>query len=287
MSRNSKRVSPAADTQSQAPQAPPASAQSPQDTSTRTSTVEAVPLPSQGRFYPPGHPLCGVEHVEIRYMTARDEDILTSPSLLKQGLALDRFVQGIICDSRIKVDDLLLGDKSAIMIAARVTGYGPDYEVNITCPECSTESEHAFDLSDYSKYYTCGDDTSEFAMNASNRFEATLPVSGHVVELKMVTSKDESRILKSQQLREKNKLADSTTTDFLKMIIHSIDGNDNRSEVSEMIMNMPARDSRYLRKHYPGIVPNVDLKEEIECLYCGAVTEMEVPLEATFFWPES
>lgn len=284
MSRNSKRVSSAAET----PEINPPSAPDPRDTATRTSTTEAVPLPSRGLFYPPGHPLCGEEYIEIRYMTARDEDILTSPSLLKNGTALDKFTQGLICDPRIKIDDLLVGDKSAIMIAARITGYGPDYDVVVTCPECGEESDHTFDLSDYEKYYTTVGDTVEgFYLNGNNRYEVVLPASGYTVELKMATSRDEQRLNRSQKMKAKNKLAETNSTDFLKLVIHSIDGDIDRNNISQKVMDLPARDSRFLRKHFPEVSPNLDLKETFECQYCGTETEMEVPLEAGFFWPDS
>ena len=281
MSRNSKRVTGAA-----APPVNNPTAQAPQDTATRTSAIETVPLPSKGQFYPPGHPLHDCETVDIRYMTARDEDILTSPSLLKQGLALDRFVQGILCDQRIKVDDLLVGDKSAILIASRITGYGGDYEVTVTCPECMTESQTKFDLSDYEKYYTSAEEIPEFALNDSGRYSVTLPLSGMSVELRMVTSRDENRLLKAQEMKSKNKLAETNTTDFLKSIIFSIDGVSDRNKLSQMILDLPARDSRFLRKAYPKVVPNVEIMEHFECMYCGAESEMEVPLEAGFFWPD-
>merc|ERR1712072_741327 len=113
-----------------------------QETVRRTANTEFVELPSGGQFYHKNHPLYKKEVVEIRYMTARDEDVLTSPTLLRKGLALDKFIQGIIVDQNVKVDDLLIADKSAIMIAARTTGYGPEYTIKVRCPECGTEGEH-------------------------------------------------------------------------------------------------------------------------------------------------
>ena len=124
-------------------------------------------------------------------------------------------------------------------------------------------------------------------MNSNNRVEMTLPVSGHVVELQMVTSRDEARLSKSQKMKAKNKLAESNTTDFLKLIIHSIDGDTDRNNLSQIIMDLPARDSRFLRKKFPEISPNLELNEAFDCQYCGTVTEMEVPLEAGFFWPDT
>ena len=189
-------------------------------------------------------------------------------------------------DERISVPDLLIGDKSAIMVAARVTGYGPEYEVKITCPECNTESEVVVDLSDYHKYFEKFEQSEHFKTTRDGHFETTLPMSNLPVVVKLLTSRDESKALSRATARKKNKLAETNTTDFLKMIIVSIDGVDNPADLNDMIGDMPARDSRFLRKHYASLVPTVRLKENFECMYCGAETETEVPLEATFFWPD-
>ncbi len=95
--------------------------------------TEIVDLPSKGKFYPEGHPLHGVDQIEIRFMTAKDEDILSSPTLLKKGIAIDRFLQNIILDKTIDVRSLLIGDKNALIIASRITGFGHEYPVGMTC----------------------------------------------------------------------------------------------------------------------------------------------------------
>ena len=109
--------------------------------------TEFVELPSQGIFYPAGHPLAGQKTVEIRYMTAKEEDILTSRSLLKEGVALDRMLQNILVNSAIDISSLLVGDKNALLVAARRTGYGPEYETRVACPACDTSQEYSFDIS--------------------------------------------------------------------------------------------------------------------------------------------
>ena len=253
----------------------------------RTANTELVTLPSRGAFYTKDHPLCGKDSIEIRYMTARDEDILTSPSLLKRGTALDRFVDNIIVTPGVKSDQLLVGDKAAVMIAARVTGYGADYESLCTCPECDSQFENSFDLEDYEKFFIYPDlAETPFSMTKVGTFETTLPLTGKVVEVKLLTAADEKKITKSQQMKQKNNLQDSVTTDFLKSIVVSIDGKSSLTEVKEEIFNMPARDSRFLRKNYSSLVPNVDMKDDVECPYCGAISEMEVGLGASFFWPD-
>lgn len=283
MSRNSSRVHSVDD--SQAPQA-----QQPQETVRRTANTEFVDLPSGGRFYPQGHPLHNQEVAEIRFMTARDEDVLTSPTLLKKGIALDKFVQGMLVNQNINVADLLIGDKSAIMIAARITGYGPEYNVKTRCLECDAENEHEIDLNNYSRWFTGNDDNTAdipFQRTAQGHFKAILPMTKEEVVVRLLTARDEKRIQKMMESKVKNKLSESTTTDLLKSIVVSVGSAADPASVSEIIMNMPARDSLFIRKNYSKLVPNVMMKEALECAYCGAETEMEVPLEATFFWPDS
>ena len=111
-------------------------------------------------------------------------------------------------------------------------------------------------------------------------------MSGQQVTVRLMTSRDETQMSNRMNTKKKNKLAETNTTDFLKSIIVSIDGETNPSDLNDMIGDMPARDSRFLRKNYSKLVPSVRLKEDFECMYCGAETETEVPLEATFFWPD-
>ena len=278
MSRNSSRVQSVDE-----PQAP--QAQQTQETVRRTANTEFVDLPSGGRFYPKNHPLHNQEVVEIRFMTARDEDVLTSPTLLKKGIAIDKLIQNVVVDQSIDVDDLLIGDKTAIMIAARITGYGPDYQVNVTCPNCDSKSDHQFDLSDYSKYFINSQEDENFELTPQGTFSTTLPISKRNVVVKLLTSNDEKRVRKITEAKAKNRLAESNATDLLKSFIVSIDGVTNKDEIAGMVLDLPARDSLFLRKNYSKLVPKVEMMENFECVYCGAETEMEVPLGATFFWP--
>ena len=283
MSRNAKRVQAV---QPEATESAVGTHAPPQETSRRTANTEFVELPSRGLFYPEGHPLHKQEVIEIRYMTARDEDILTSPALLRKGLAVDKFIQNILVDQNIRVADLLIGDKSAIMIASRITGYGEEYETKVVCTACDTENDHTFILDNYTRFFTKFEQSEHFELTPQGTFKTTLPHSGLETVVKLLTSADEARIQKAQQMRQKNKLAETNTTDFLKSIIVSIDGASDPASLNLAIQSMPARDSRFLRKNYANLVPNVELIEEFECMYCGTTTEMEVPLEADFFWPD-
>ena len=108
--------------------------------------TEFVELPSGGAYYPEDHPLHKQETIEIKYMTAKEEDILNSAALLKNGTAIDRMLQSVIMNKEIKIHELLIGDKNALTIAARIAGYGSDYAVKLTCPSCFKSTDTSVDL---------------------------------------------------------------------------------------------------------------------------------------------
>jgi hypothetical protein len=172
------------------------------------------------------------------------------------------------------------------MIASRITGYGEEYETTVVCTSCDTENQHTFVLDNYTRFFTKFEQSEHFELTDQGNFKTILPHSGHETVVKLLTSADEARIQKAQQMKQKNKLAETNTTDFLKSIIVSIDGVSDPASLNLAIQDLPARDSRFLRKNYTALVPNVDLVEDFECMYCGTTTEMEVPLEADFFWPD-
>jgi len=250
-----------------------------------------VSLPSKGKLYPEEHPLFGKEEIEIRQMTAKQEDILTSKSLLKKGIAIDRFIQSLLVDSAIQVDNLLLGDKGAILIAARVDGYGPDYTTSVVCPSCSSTSEYTFDLEEQQEEMISESSetlSTELPENVARTQEGTFMISlnaGFDVEVRPLYSSDEKRLVKTMTNRQKAKLQDSAVTDQLKTMIVSIAGYDDRSTVNKAVDLMPVRAVRELRETYQKIIPNVDLKRTFSCQTCDVETKLEVPLTAEFFWP--
>ena len=253
------------------------------DFATPTDFVE---LPSEGKFYSEGHPLHNKETVEIRHMTAKDEDILTSKSLLKKGLAINRLLQNVMTDKTVKPDELLVGDKNAILIAVRQTGYGSEYETNVTCPVCANTSRHEFNLAiaEVNGPDACSEHGAELTGNGT--LLITLPKSGVVVETRMLTGKDETALVKMQQTKSKHGMGENTLTTQLKMFIESVNGQNDRGTISKFVDNMPAMDSKHLRTVYGKSVPNVDLTQKFFCDECFTETEMEVPLTAEFFWPK-
>lgn len=253
---------------------------------TFSTPTEFVEIPSGGNFYAEGHPLHNQEVVEIRYMTAKDEDILTSQSLLKKGLAIDRLLQNVIVNKEINVDDLLIGDKNAIIVASRKTGYGPEYETQVTCPACSKTSNNVFDLNQLTikTGEIEGEDVSFQEQTAT--YILTAPATGVDVELKLLTGADEKYLSQLAANKRKRNLPEATLTDHLQRIIVSVNGHTDPVSIKSFVENMPARDSRHIRRVYEQISPNVDLAQGYSCENCGFETDrMEVPFTATFFWP--
>jgi hypothetical protein len=252
--------------------------------------TEIVDLPSKGMFYPEGHPLHGKDTIEIRFMTAKDEDTLTNQSLLKKGLALEKVLQDIIVDKSISLDDVLIGDKNAIIVAARKSAYGAEYETKITCPSCGKVQQHLFDLNECSVAELVDLsilEEQEIKMTEWGTFLVSLPVSKLVVELKLLTSKDETLLAKKiREAQQNKKEIDSVLSTQLRMMIKSINAVNDSKLIAEAVSMLPARDSIKIRHIYKLIAPTLDLSHDFQCKSCQEETRLEVPFTADFFWPK-
>ena len=249
--------------------------------------TEFIEIPSKGIGYPKGHPLDGKDVIEIRYMTAKEEDILSSKTLLKKGIAIERFLENVIIDKNIKVNSLLIGDKNAIIIGARSSGYGNIYETKVTCPKCETENTLNFDLNSASMY-TPPENLEDMLVKKteSGNFLIKAPTSEFDIEVRLMRGQDEVDIVYNNQKKKKYNLKDSLVTDQYKRFIVSVNGYTDPKIINYYIDNMPAADSRHIRRTYKKVTPNVELKDQFCCLSCGYEQELEVPLGADFFWPD-
>jgi len=246
------------------------------------SPTELVDLPTKGKFYPEGHPLHNVDVIEIRHMTAKDTDTLTSKSLLKKGLAIDRMLQNVIVDQNIKVSDLFTGDKNALVVACRVNGFGAAYETRVTCPACGATSEHEFNLENVN----VKEADAETPISENGTFTIKLPKTGVDAECRLLDGEDEKLLFATSEKKKKWKLPDTTLTDQYKLFIVSLNGETERGLVEKFIDMMPAIDGAYLRKTYEKVVPNVDMKHEFSCSSCDAETVVDIPFSTAFFWPD-
>ena len=239
------------------------------------SPTEMVDLPSQGYFYFDGHPLSSGK-IEIKYMTAKEEDILTSQNLIQQGTVIDKLLESLIVDKSVKLDDLLIGDKNAIMVAARILGYGKEYEFTYDGEEKSV---------DLSKLEPVKLDFSKFT-RGKNEFEFELPTSKRTITFKLLTSSDEKNIDVEAKAREKiSKTQTSELTTRLKHMILSVDGNVEKSYINNFVDNeFLSRDSLAFRKYLSEITPDMDMTTKIVDS-SGKETEVVIPITVRFFWP--
>ena len=245
--------------------------------------TEFVPLPSFGLVYPPSSPLHNLKEIEVRYMTAIDEDILTSRSLLRSGKAIDAVLKNCILDARINPEELLSGDKNALITFLRVSGYGPEYKVEIDCPSCEETSKYEFDLSQL-EMKTLDVEPIE---QGENRFHIQLPTGTHI-EFKFLNSAEEKEISDAQDRikRSTNSPIDRNVTTRLKNTIISIDGNNDPSLINQYVDTLNVRDSRALRKYMEDNTPDIDMNQEFNCPHCGHRGEVDVPISVGFFWPD-
>jgi hypothetical protein len=245
--------------------------------------VESVTLPSNGLVYASDHALCNEPTVEIKCMTAKEEDLLTSRALIKNGTVISQLLRSCILNKTLDPDDMLIGDRNAVLIAIRVTGYGSEYRAKVECPNCNEEFENDFSLVGLKiKPLT----VSPLQPN-TNLFEYTLPLSGLKVHFKLLTGKDEAELSKMNERKKKLQTQiDNSVTSRLFYSIVSVNGETDRNKISKIVNNLRAGDSRALRKHIDNIEPGVDMKQAVACPHCNDETEVTVPLGISFFWPD-
>jgi hypothetical protein len=267
----------------------PAMAQEQAQTFSYITPTELIDIPSKGLYYPPEHPLYMKESIEIRHMTAKDEDTLTSRSLLKKGVAVDKMLNDIITDKSIKVENMLIGDKNALIIASRISGYGAEYETKVTCPSCGANNQHSFDLTDHKMANPIPEEELQklgININSNKNFVLTLPLSKLNIEAKFLNGMDERNIIQRTQDNQKNNLPENTMTQQMKYFIVSVNGETDRRKINQFVDNMPAKDSKYLRNVYKNINPNVSMEQQFTCSSCDFQETMEVPFTSDFFWPK-
>lgn len=271
--------------------APPADAPAPPPQTTNTKTdifsfinpTEFIDLPSKGILYPEGHPAHGLDSIEIRHMTAKEEDILTSESLIKKGIALDRVVDSLIVDKRIKASDLLIGDKNALLIAARITGFGPDYGVKITCPVCITENDCNIDLQ---AIKSKSPEETDSKLLENGNYEIVFPEYNNLaVEVKLLRGADERKLTQNREQRRKAKKEDSLITDQLGAIIVRVNEVTDPALLKQFVEQCPTKISREIRTRYEKIMPDVDMSVPFTCSNCEYESEVDMPMTAEFFWP--
>ena len=246
--------------------------------------VESVPLPSGGKCYDVEHPLHGNNTVEIRAMTAREEDILTSKALIKKGTVISHLLKSCMLDKRVNPDTMLAGDRNAIMVALRVTGYGAAYNVEVDCPACSERSKQSFNLGELPIKRL---DIEPVSLG-TNIFEIQLPVTKAKCRYKLLTGTDEQDIMIAAERRKKQgQRSENLITSRLRSSIVSVNGVNDRTKLEMFVSSLPARDSLFLRKHIDKNEPGIEMKAWMDCPHCLETSEVRLPMGATFFWPDA
>ena len=237
--------------------------------------TEVVDLPSQGLLYPKDSPLSSGT-IEIKYMTAREEDILTSANLIKKGIVVEKLLESLVVDKSIKVDDLLIGDKNAVLIAARILAYGKDYEVEVLGQKMVVDLTQLKDnLLD-----------KNIVSDGVNEFEFELPATKRKLTFKLLTSGDEKEI--DKEVKGYEKVGDGIgyeLTTRLKHQIISVDGDTKRASINSFVDNeFLSRDSVAFRNHVSNIMPDIDMTSTYTDVD-GEEKEFTVPMTVTFLWP--
>ena len=248
-----------------------------------TAPTEFVDLPSKGVGYPKGHPLHGKDSLEIRYMTAKDEDILSNQSLIKKGVALERLMENIIIESEIDPLTLLIADRNAILIKARGTAYGYDYEARVKCPNCDTSNLMMFDLRDPKVTGGIQPDQDIVKLSDDGVFTTKLPFSKFNINFRLANGIEESKI--AQILINDSK--EFSISDQYKEMILSIEGHSDKEIINQFVDNMPVADSVHFKTCLKHATPSVEIKETLTCKNCSHEQEVQVPFGTDFFWPNS
>lgn len=245
--------------------------------------TEVIDLPSKGVFYPESSPLRSGQ-IEIKYMTAKEEDILTSTNLIQKGVVLDKLMDSLIVTKGVKSADLLIGDLNAVMVAARILGYGKDYKISVNCPACGDTVDQTIDLTELKT-------ENEPTPGTSKEFSIILPVSKAEVTVKLLTRGDELTIDKEMKaLKKTGGEIETDSTTRLRALITSVNGDKTKGTIWKFVENMLVRDTRFLREQYRQRIPDVDFKFMVDCSCDVDDVEkktMRLPIGADFFWPDA
>jgi hypothetical protein len=244
--------------------------------------TETITLPSKGLLYPKDNPLSSGE-IEMSYMTAKHEDILTNMNYIKNGTAIDKLLEALVV-TPINFNDLLIGDKNAILIAARILGYGKDYPIQFFNESTKQQDEYTVDLTSLKEKKI----DESLLTSGKNEFTYELPQSKNIITFKLLDGGDEKKI--EQELKGLKKLHPNDSFDLttrLKFMITSVEGTREIKDIREFVDKyLTAQDSRALRDYYNQVMPDVSMKIDIE--KDGYTQEgVVVPIGLNFFWPDS
>jgi hypothetical protein len=242
--------------------------------------TEVISLPSKGLCYPESNPLSKGE-ITIKLMTAKEEDILTSTNLIRKGIQLDKLLESIVVEPGVNINDLIIGDKNAILVTSRILAFGPEYSVTINDPEEKEPVETVVDLSKIKIK-----EIDESFLNRNNEYDFILPVSKSPIKFKLITHGDELMINKDIEASQKTLKTGNEITARYRRIITEVEGNRDFGYISNFVANrLLAGDSKALRKHVASMTPDLDLSFEYTSPFTGETEALRIPFGVDFFYP--
>lgn len=247
---------------------------------------EIAPLPSGGKTYPVHSPLHGQETLAFKGMTTKEENILTNKALIKRGTMITELLRSCILDKRIDPLDMLSGDRNALMVSIRASGYGAEYAAQVVCPACEKRVDYEFNLAELEVKRLTIDPVTP----GSNEFQFTLPVSKKNVIFKFLSGRDEEEIQRISEALKKNKVTDpdgNVISTALFSCILSVDGVTDRAKLRQFSENMRAKDSLALRNYIRDNDPGLVMRQTMTCSACSESSEVPIPIGISFFWPSS
>ena len=245
--------------------------------------AEEVTLPSKGLLYPEDSPLRSGK-IQMKYMTAREEDILTNQNYIKGGTVIDKLLKSLILTPGFDYNDLLIGDKNAVMVAARILGYGAEYEIKKIHPQTGVESVGTINLSNIKDKEI----DEKLIVNNRNEFDFTLPASKTDITFKLLTQKDENKIEREVEGLKKINKQSSEGTVRLKHIILSVNKDYEIKTIRDFVdNNLLAKDARALRQYIGQIQPGIESRVEVEFKDGYIEEDVELPINLSFFWPDA
>jgi hypothetical protein len=243
--------------------------------------TEDVNLPSEGLLYSKDS-LLSKGKVTMKYGTTREEDILTNQNYIKQGIVLDKLLQSMIVD-KINLDELLIGDKNALLIAARILLWGAEYKFNLTNPDNEKELiPHSINLTEVKDKNI----DKSLITAGQNEFNFKLPHTSTNLTFKLLTVKDEKNIeAEIKGLKKVNVNSSTEMSTRLKYLITSVEGDRTPQKIREFVDRMIARDSRALREYIKKVQPDTNLTFEYD--FGNGNVEVPIPMTIDFFWPSA
>ena len=245
--------------------------------------TEIVDLPSKGQGYPENHPLNGKDFIEIKYMTAKDEDTLSNQSLLKKGIALERVLTSIIVDANIDSLSLLVCDRNAILIKARATAYGANYDAVVNCPKCATKNMMTFDLMNPKVEGGLAEgEASDVTYVGDGLYQTKMPGTKFTVKFRLANGEDENRIM---EMAISGKSVDYGAVEQYKKMIKSVENFTEEEVIHSYVDNMIVTDATHLKKCLKDCTTSIRITQDLTCKNCSNEQEVDVPFGTDFFWP--